>query len=72
MGYLADYFRSIRITNFINILVMTAIAFVAAELGPQTLPGYILLTVVLFVVLPSYLTCMSSGISKLFGNFCGG
>jgi hypothetical protein len=69
---MADYCRSIRITNFINIIAMAAIAFVVAEIGPQTQHGYICLAVVLFVVFPSYLTCMSSGISKLFGNYCGG
>ena len=51
---------------------MCGISFVVAEIGPQTQNGYIALVVVLFVIFPSYMTCMSAGISKLFGNFCGG
>jgi hypothetical protein len=36
VGYFADYFKSIRITNFCCIFAMTGLAFAAAELDPKT------------------------------------
>ena len=54
VGWAFDSVKSIRLMNFVNILVMIGLSISVAILGPRTYQGYFLILGVLIIVMPSY------------------